>query len=160
MLWPLDVTSSDVYGVTTLATLLEIPTYAAMPWLPKLVGSATRVWVAFLACSCAAWLLMAVVGVHGVLGTTLLLIERFAGTGCSTIVYVAAAEAFPTELRSSGVGVAASLGRLGSVMAPLLVSLVQGVGPRASVLAATSAASMLCALCLERMVMARHGGGP
>ena len=149
VLWPLDV-ASDVYGVTALATLLEVPTYAAMPWLPRLFGSATRVWLAFLVCSCAVWALLAVVGVHGVLGTGLLLVERFAGTGCSTIVFVAAAEAFPTELRSSGVGIAASLGRLGSVLAPLLVSLVQGVSARAWVLAAIGGCAAVCALALER----------
>ena len=65
--------------------------------------------------------------------------------------------AFPTEFRSSGVGMAASFGRLGSVTAPLLVSLVQGVGPRASILAAIGAAAMVCAVCIERTVASRRG---
>ena len=108
----------------------------------------SRLWLFSQVWSAAAWGLIAIFGVDGVTGTLLLLHARLATTIVSTIPYVASAEAFPTATRSCGVGFAASSGRLGSVLAPLLVNLLPTTSTRAGTLVVISGAAALCTAAL------------
>ncbi|KAK3206630.1 hypothetical protein Dsin_020676 [Dipteronia sinensis] len=61
------------------------------------------------------------------LTTTLLFGARICITGTFTIVYIYAPEIYPTSVRTTGVGVASSMGRIGGMVCPLVaVALVQG----------------------------------
>ena len=108
----------------------------------------SRLWLFTQAWTAAAWALITIFGLDGVTGTLLLLHARLATTAVSTIPYVASAEAFPTATRSCGVGFAASFGRLGSVLAPLLVNLLPTTSTRAGTLVVISGAAALCTAAL------------
>ncbi|XP_068638869.1 organic cation/carnitine transporter 7-like [Aristolochia californica] len=54
------------------------------------------------------------------LTTALLFVARICITGTFTIVYVYAPEIYPTSVRSTGVGVASSVGRIGGMLCPLV----------------------------------------
>ncbi|CAA0821205.1 Organic cation/carnitine transporter 7 [Striga hermonthica] len=61
------------------------------------------------------------------LTTGLLFGARICITGTFTIVYIYAPEIYPTSVRTTGVGVASSVGRIGGMVCPLVaVSLVHG----------------------------------
>ncbi|XP_068642323.1 organic cation/carnitine transporter 7-like [Aristolochia californica] len=57
---------------------------------------------------------------HELLTTTLLFVARICITGSFTIVYVYAPEIYPTSVRTTGVGVASSVGRIGGMLCPLV----------------------------------------
>lgn len=78
--------------------------------------------------------------------TTLLvalsLLARFGATGASAIVYVAAAEQWPTSCRNLGVNYGAACGRIGSVLAPL-VTLLPSPGAVLGVVGALAAVAVM-----------------
>merc|ERR1719483_1436270 len=51
-------------------------------------------------------------------------IGQFSNTICSTLLFVFTSEIYPTVIRSMGFGTLNALGRLGSMMAPLLFYLI------------------------------------
>lgn len=66
---------------------------------------------------------------------TLLFGARICITASSTILYIYAPEIYPTAVRTTGVGVASSVGRIGGMLCPLVaVSLVHGCHTTASIL--------------------------
>ncbi|XP_059456253.1 organic cation/carnitine transporter 7 [Corylus avellana] len=68
------------------------------------------------------------------LTTSLLFGARICITTTFTIVYIYAPEIYPTSVRTTGVGVASSMGRIGGIMCPLVaVGLVQGCHETASI---------------------------
>lgn len=80
-------------------------------------------------------LLPLVVHQSGGLTTVLLFGARICITASFTIVYIFAPEIYPTSVRSTGIGIASSMGRIGGVVCPLVaVSLVQGCHQTAAVL--------------------------
>ena len=58
----------------------------------------------------------------------LALVARFGATGASALVYVAAAEQWPTTCRNLGVNFGASCGRLGSMISPFMRLLPSPIG--------------------------------
>ncbi|ONK70638.1 uncharacterized protein A4U43_C05F35820 [Asparagus officinalis] len=61
-----------------------------------------------------------------VLTTALLFGARMCISGSFTIVYIYAPEVYPTSVRSSGVGIASAVGRVGGILCPLVaVSLIK-----------------------------------
>ncbi|XP_065863971.1 organic cation/carnitine transporter 7-like isoform X2 [Euphorbia lathyris] len=84
---------------------------------------------------CLVFLLPLVVHQHATVTTALLFGARICITGTFTVVYIYAPEIYPTSVRSTGVGVASSMGRIGGMLCPLVaVSLVQGCHQTAAVL--------------------------
>ncbi|KAJ8766670.1 hypothetical protein K2173_001190 [Erythroxylum novogranatense] len=66
--------------------------------------------------------------------TVLLFIARICITGTFAIVFIYAPEIYPTSVRTTGVGVGSSMGRVGGMICPLVaVSLVQGCHQSAAV---------------------------
>ncbi|WCJ32090.1 Synaptic vesicle 2-related protein [Euphorbia peplus] len=75
---------------------------------------------------CVIVLLPLVVQQPAAVTTALLFGARICITGTFAVVYVYAPEIYPTSVRSTGVGVASSMGRIGGMICPLVaVSLVQ-----------------------------------
>ncbi|KAJ7952093.1 Organic cation/carnitine transporter 7 [Quillaja saponaria] len=69
------------------------------------------------------------------LTTWLLFGARICITATFTVVYIYAPEIYPTSIRTTGVGIASSVGRIGGILCPLVaVSLVHGCHQTASVL--------------------------
>ncbi|KAI9390818.1 hypothetical protein POPTR_007G003000v4 [Populus trichocarpa] len=83
---------------------------------------------------CCIFLLPLVVHQSTGVTTTLLFGARTCITGTFTIVYIYAPELYPTFMRTTGVGVASSVSRIGGMVCPLVaVSLVQGCHQTAAV---------------------------
>ncbi|CAK7339784.1 unnamed protein product [Dovyalis caffra] len=83
---------------------------------------------------CCIFLLPLVVHQPTGVTTALLFGARTCITGTFTIVYIYAPEVYPTLVRSTGLGVASSVSRIGGMVCPLVaVSLVQGCHQTAAV---------------------------
>ncbi|KAJ4844503.1 Organic cation/carnitine transporter 7 [Turnera subulata] len=84
---------------------------------------------------CCVFLLPLVVHQPAGITTILLFGARICITGSFTIVYIFAPEIYPTSVRSTGIGIASSMGRIGGAVCPLVaVSLVQGCHQREAVI--------------------------
>ena len=73
------------------------------------------------------------------------LLARGGGAGCACLCYVAAAEQFPTGCRNSAIGFGGACGRFASVLAPMVVHLLEAPF---YALAAVAACAALAALAL------------
>ena len=149
VLWPISL-GDGLRLQTTLGALIELPVYVAVPLLSRRLGPRIT-WVIFLAFAAAVWSSLAVIGGGGAAGTAMLLAARLAGTGATTICYVASNDAFPTAARGFGVAVASCCGRVGSVLAPLIVNLMpEEGGSRMAALATLAGGGALAAFGLSR----------
>ncbi|PRQ51815.1 putative major facilitator, sugar transporter, major facilitator superfamily [Rosa chinensis] len=84
---------------------------------------------------CCIFLLPLVVHQPEGLTTALLFGARICITATFTIVYIYAPEIYPTSVRTTGVGVASAMGRIGGMVCPLVaVALVHGCHQTASIL--------------------------
>ncbi|BBG98703.1 Major facilitator superfamily protein [Prunus dulcis] len=84
---------------------------------------------------CCIFLLPLVIQQSQGLTTSLLFGARICITATFTIVYIYAPEIYPTSVRTTGVGVASAMGRIGGVICPLVaVGLVHGCHQTASIL--------------------------
>ncbi|KAM5579773.1 organic cation/carnitine transporter 7 [Rosa sericea] len=84
---------------------------------------------------CCIFLLPLVVHQPEGLTTALLFGARICITATFTIVYIYAPEIYPTSVRTTGVGVASAMGRIGGMVCPLVaVALVDGCHQTASIL--------------------------
>ncbi|PIA51591.1 hypothetical protein AQUCO_01100445v1 [Aquilegia coerulea] len=85
--------------------------------------------------TCCIFLLPLVFHQSETLTTALLFGARICITGTFTIVYIYAPEIYPTSIRTTGVGVASAIGRIGGIVCPLVaVGLVHGCHQTASIL--------------------------
>ncbi|KAF8407375.1 hypothetical protein HHK36_006506 [Tetracentron sinense] len=83
---------------------------------------------------CCVFLLPLVFHQPEILTTGLLFGARICITGTFTIVYIYAPEIYPTSVRTTGVGVASSVGRIGGMICPLVaVGLVHGCHQTAAI---------------------------
>lgn len=79
------------------------------------------------------------------LTTALLFGARICITGTFTIVYIYAPELYPTSVRSTGVGVASSVGRFGGMLCPLVaVGLIHGCHQTIAILLFESVVIIAC----------------
>ena len=74
-----------------------------------------------------------------------------AGTGATTICYVATSDAFPAPVRGFGLGAAATAGKVGAALAPLLIHMLPGVRASTLVLSSLSFGGTLCAAALATL---------
>uniref|UniRef100_A0A2P2MQS8 Organic cation/carnitine transporter 7-like n=1 Tax=Rhizophora mucronata TaxID=61149 RepID=A0A2P2MQS8_RHIMU len=83
---------------------------------------------------CCVFMLPLVVHRSSRVTTALLFMARICITGTFSIIYIYAPEIYPTSVRSTGLGLASSMGRIGGMICPLVaVSLVQGCHQSAAV---------------------------
>ncbi|KAL5747058.1 hypothetical protein ACOSP7_024060 [Xanthoceras sorbifolium] len=84
---------------------------------------------------CCAFLLPLLFHQPQGLTTVLLFGARICITGTFTVVYIYAPEIYPTSVRTTGVGVASSMGRIGGMVCPLVaVALVHGCHQTAAII--------------------------
>lgn len=80
--------------------------------------------------------------------------------GGQSVLYALAGHAYPTEVRGTGVGAAVAVGRLGSILGPLVAGQLFALGQSASMLVASSIPLCVIAALAALMVVggfARHG---
>ncbi|EEF48695.1 sugar transporter, putative [Ricinus communis] len=136
-----DVNYKDVF-ITSFA---EIPGIILAGLTVDRFGRKLSMSVVFFICG--IFLLPLVVHQSATLTTALLFIARIFITDTFTVVYVYAPEMYPTSVRSTGVGVASSMGRIGGMVSPYVaIMLVQGCHQAAAILLfmAVAFASGIC----------------
>ena len=107
------------FRFTLYITLAQIPGYFAAAWLVEKVGRRATLVPFMLLCAVASWFfgLAASPGeiiVWGCLGS-------FFNLGAWGVTYGYTPELYPTWLRGTGTGSAAAFGRIGGIVAPLVV---------------------------------------
>ncbi|CAK9146143.1 unnamed protein product [Ilex paraguariensis] len=126
---PHDVSYKDVF-ITSFAEFPGLLLSAAT--VDKLGRKLSMSTMFFL---CSIFLLPLVFHQSRNLTTGLLFCARICITATFTVVYIYAPEIYPTSLRTTGVGVASSVGRIGGMLCPLVaVGLVHGCHQTAAIL--------------------------
>ncbi|KAB1213095.1 Organic cation/carnitine transporter 7 [Morella rubra] len=123
-----DVNYRDIF-ITTFAEFPGLLISAAI--VDKLGRKLSMSAMLFL---CCVFLIPLVFHQPESLTTALLFGARICITAAFTVVYIYAPEVYPTSVRTTGVGVASSVGRIGGMVCPLVaVGLVQGCHQTASI---------------------------
>jgi putative MFS transporter len=114
------------FGYTLIITLAQLPGYLVAAWLVEKWGR-NKTLAVFLAGSAISAVLFGLAGAEWqVIGAGMLL--SFFNLGAWGALYAVTPELYPTALRGTGAGWAAGVGRIASILAPLAVPLLTGVG--------------------------------
>ena len=114
------------FEYTLIITLAQLPGYAVSAWLIEKWGRRPTL-AAFLAGSAGAAVLFAVADSRDAILVAGCLLSFF-NLGAWGAVYAATPEVYPTEVRATGAGWAAGFGRIASIIAPLCVPPLLGMG--------------------------------
>lgn len=114
------------FGFTLLITLAQLPGYAVAAWLIEVWGRRMTLSV-FLAGSAVSAVLFGTAGTEGAIIATGMALSFF-NLGAWGALYAVTPELYPTSLRATGSGWAAGVGRLASIIAPLLVPVLLAAG--------------------------------
>ncbi|KAL0904616.1 hypothetical protein M5K25_026745 [Dendrobium thyrsiflorum] len=116
---------SSLYKNVFISSFAEVPGLLLSATIVDRLGRKLSM-SAMLFISCA-FLLPLVVQQNEAITTALLFGARICISGSFNVVYVYAPEIYPTSLRTTGVGTASSVGRIGGMLCPLVaVALVHG----------------------------------
>ncbi|MET0479906.1 MAG: MFS transporter [Mycetocola sp.] len=114
------------FGYTLIITLAQLPGYLVAAWLVEKWGR-NKTLALFLAGSALSAVLFGLAAAEWqVIGAGMLL--SFFNLGAWGALYAVTPELYPTALRATGSGWAAGVGRIASILAPLAVPLLTGVG--------------------------------
>lgn len=114
------------FGFTLLITLAQLPGYAVAAWLIEVWGRRATLSV-FLAGSAVSAVLFGTASTEGAIIATGMALSFF-NLGAWGALYAVTPELYPTSLRATGSGWAAGVGRLASIVAPLLVPVLLATG--------------------------------
>lgn len=119
------------FGFTLLITLAQLPGYAVAAWLIEVWGRRITLSV-FLAGSAVSAVLFGVADREVAIIAAGMALSFF-NLGAWGALYAVTPEIYPTSLRATGAGWAAGIGRIASIIAPVLVPvlLAQGGAPLA-----------------------------
>lgn len=107
------------FGFTLVITLAQLPGYVVAAWLIEVWGRRLTLSV-FLAGSAVSAIAFGTASAEGVVIATGMALSFF-NLGAWGALYAVTPEMYPTSLRATGSGWAAGIGRLASIIAPLLV---------------------------------------
>jgi putative MFS transporter len=119
------------FGYTLLITLAQLPGYAVAAWLIEVWGRRATL-ATFLGGSVVAAVLFGYGAVSGSETQIILsgMLMSFFNLGAWGALYAVTPELYPTSLRGTGSGWAAGVGRIASIIAPLVAgALMASVGP-------------------------------
>ncbi|WP_454158431.1 MFS transporter [Microbacterium lacticum] len=114
------------FGFTLLITLAQLPGYAVAAWLIEVWGRRTTLSVFLVGSAIAAVLFGTATGEGAIIATGMAL--SFFNLGAWGALYAVTPENYPTSLRATGSGWAAGVGRIASIVAPLTVPVLLGLG--------------------------------
>lgn len=114
------------FGFTLIITLAQLPGYAVAAWLIEVWGRRATLSV-FLAGSAVSAILFGTADSIGTIIATGMALSFF-NLGAWGALYAVTPELYPTSLRATGAGWAAGVGRIASIIAPLLVPLMLAKG--------------------------------
>jgi putative MFS transporter len=107
------------FRFTLWITLAQIPGYFAAAWLVERSGRRTTLASFMILCAASSWFFGGAVGPGGLLLWGCLV--SFFNLGAWGVTYGYTPELYPTRLRGTGTGSAAAFGRIGGILAPLVV---------------------------------------
>lgn len=114
------------FGFTLLITLAQLPGYAVAAWLIEVWGRRTTLSVFLAGSAVSAVLFGTATGVGAIIATGMAL--SFFNLGAWGALYAVTPEIYPTSLRGTGAGWAAGVGRIASIVAPLIVPVLLATG--------------------------------
>lgn len=114
------------FGFTLVITLAQLPGYAVAAWLIEVWGRRTTLSVFLAGSAVSAVLFGTATGEVAIIGFGMAL--SFFNLGAWGALYAVTPEIYPTSLRATGAGWAAGVGRIASIIAPLLVPMLLGAG--------------------------------
>ena len=114
------------FGFTLVITLAQLPGYAVAAWLIEVWGRRATLSV-FLAGSAISAVLFGTAGSEQAIVATGMALSFF-NLGAWGALYAVTPELYPTSLRATGSGWAAGVGRIASIVAPLLVPVMLASG--------------------------------
>ena len=107
------------FRFTLYITLAQIPGYFAAAWLVETIGRKATLAPFMISCAAASWFFGGASSPGGLLLWGCLV--SFFNLGAWGVTYGYTPELYPTRLRGTGTGSAAAFGRIGGILAPLLV---------------------------------------
>lgn len=114
------------FGFTLVITLAQLPGYAVAAWLIEAWGRRATLSVFLLGSAISAVLFGTAGSEAAIIGFGMAL--SFCNLGAWGALYAVTPELYPTSLRGTGAGWAAGVGRIASIIAPLVVPQLLGVG--------------------------------
>ncbi len=114
------------FGFTLLITLAQLPGYAVAAWLIEVWGRRLTLSVFLVGSAISAVLFGTATGDVAVIASGMAL--SFFNLGAWGALYAVTPEIYPTSLRATGTGWAAGVGRIASIIAPLMVPVLLGAG--------------------------------
>ncbi|MFV0434396.1 MAG: MFS transporter [Leucobacter sp.] len=114
------------FGFTLIITLAQLPGYAVAAWLIEVWGRRLTLSV-FLIGSAASAILFGTVHAEAAIIASGMALSFF-NLGAWGALYAVTPEIYPTSLRATGAGWAAGVGRIASIIAPLLVPVMLAAG--------------------------------
>ncbi|MCK3768195.1 MFS transporter [Microbacterium aerolatum] len=114
------------FGFTLVITLAQLPGYAVAAWLIEVWGRRVTLSVFLVGSAVSAVLFGTASGDAAIIGSGMAL--SFFNLGAWGALYAVTPEIYPTSLRGTGSGWAAGVGRIASIIAPLLVPVLLGIG--------------------------------
>lgn len=119
-----DLVSS--FGFTLLITLAQLPGYAVAAWLIEVWGRRLTLSVFLVGSAVSAVLFGTANGDAAIIASGMSL--SFFNLGAWGALYAVTPEIYPTSVRATGAGWAAGIGRIASIIAPLLVPVLLAFG--------------------------------
>ncbi|MGM7665866.1 MFS transporter [Microbacterium sp. A93] len=114
------------FGFTLVITLAQLPGYAVAAWLIEVWGRRLTLSVFLVGSAVSAVLFGTASGDAAIIGSGMAL--SFFNLGAWGALYAVTPEIYPTSLRGTGSGWAAGVGRIASIIAPLLVPVLLAAG--------------------------------
>ena len=119
------------FSFTLIITLAQLPGYALAGWLIEVWGRRTTLAVFLAGSAVSAGLYGFATAPWQIIAAGCLL--SLFNLGAWGALYAIGPELYPTQIRATGTGAAAAFGRVGSILAPLIVPPVLSFGGHASV---------------------------
>jgi len=113
-----------VYPNAFIMALAQIPGYLSAAWLIERWGRRKTMGAYLLASGAFAWLFALAATPLAVMATAILL--SFFALGAWGAVYAYTPEAYPTNIRTTGIGAASGMTRIAGAIAPSIGALVTG----------------------------------
>ena len=114
------------FTFTLIITLAQLPGYAAAAWLIEVWGRRITLSAFLAGSACAAALYGFAAAPWQIIAAGCLL--SFFNLGAWGALYAIGPELYPTSIRATGTGAGAAFGRIGSIVAPLIVPPVLAFG--------------------------------
>lgn len=143
------------FGYVVIITLAQIPGYFSAAYLVERVGRKPVIVIYLLSSALAAFLFGCATGTAAIISWACLM--SFFNLGAWGAVYAYTPELYPTHARTTGAGSATAFGRIGGVMAPIIVGILLPSLGRAGVLGMNAVLLAVAALAVGLLGVETRG---